>query len=158
MPEAKFAAGTTVPVYRSQHELHTLVKRFGATAFLTGEVSEPKALQFVAFQVGNRPYRLEITVPDKSEFAMTPRRQRRTQKQIEDHWEREVKRRWRVLVHVTKAILVGVDEGLWNFEEAMAMQRVLPSGRVLRDELINQLDHVVETGRLPLLLPQGLDS
>lgn len=149
--KTKFAENTTVPYRRSMAELEKLMERFGADQFITGTSKDPP-IHFVEFRLAGRVYRLDIKMPALDDYAWGPLGSRSAAQTLRLQ-QKEINRRWRVLVHVTKGILVGVDDGLWNFEEAMQPFQLLPDGRTVRTALAEHIASFVASGSLPLLLP-----
>lgn len=69
---------------------------------------------------------------------------------------REARRLWRVVVMVTKARLVAVEEGVSTFEQEFIGQVVLPGGRTLAESYAADLPALASSGATPqLALPGG---
>jgi len=128
-----YAANTKVPVDRSVAELRKLVTRFGAEAFGWAEESSPPRAA-IMFRVEGRACRVFVPYPDDGD-------------------EREICRLWRVLVLVTKAKLTAVEEGLASFDRTFFADLLLPTGRVVYEEVRPQLE-ALAPGDVPKLLPE----
>jgi hypothetical protein len=130
-----YAANTSVPVARSRVEIEELLERFGASGF--GYAREGSR-ETVGFVYQGKQVRLELTIP-----IDLPSLARRDQ---------ERRRRWRALVMVVKALLVGVADGILSFEEAFLSYFVTPSGETIGDRVIPELEAAVHRGEIPALM------
>ena len=107
MTLGQYAAGTSVPVERSRAEVERVVVKYGATKF--GTLSEEtKATVF--FEIKGRQVQWAVPLPPKSQPTA----------------DREVRRRWRVLVITVKAMLEAVESKLLTFDQAFLPHIVVP--------------------------------
>jgi hypothetical protein len=135
----RYAEGTAVTPERSRDELYRTLKRYGATETL---VYEGEALLRVGFAYRDR----KIAVP----FALPRRRDFRTAA----GYDREVRRRWRVLLLLIKGRLESVAEGAEDVDEAFMPYVMLPgSGGIVADEVKPRMAEAYRTGKAPELLP-----
>ena len=136
----RYAAGTTVTPEKSRDELYRTLKRYGATETL---VYEAERLLRVGFAYRGR----KIAIP----FALPARRDFPTQA---GH-DREVRRRWRVLLLLLKSRLESVEEGAEDVDEAFMPYLMLPgSGAIVADEVKPKVAEAYRTGEAPELLPR----
>ena len=104
---AKFAARTKVPIENTRMELERLVRRYGATGFVSGWQGSQARVEFIC---ANRHIRLSVLVPDS---------------------ERAGQQKWRTLLLLVKAKLAGVDAKIVTFEQAFVGDIVMPDGRTV---------------------------
>lgn len=149
----RYAKNTTVPVDRSIAEIERLMEKYGADQFMTGKSKEPPR-QFVIFRVERLPFRIEIPMPEMDEFRVTHAGYARGEAQAEKEYQQEIKRRWRVMCLIVKALLEGVDSGVWpgGLTEALQPFLMLPDNRTVREAMTEQIDKIY-AGELPNLLP-----
>ncbi len=129
-----YASGTQVPASRSRDEIERTLKRFGAKNIAFASLSQ---VIVVAFTFEELTIRVQVPLPVASDdvfvFASVNKtaKRRRTPKQAEEAWQREVNRLWRALAAVIKAKLVAVDEGVSTVESEFLSAIVLPDGRTM---------------------------
>ena len=152
---SRYAEKTSVSAHRSIEEIDRILKRYGATQFITGRDDEGhKAI--ISFRISNIAYKLEIPIPDKSEFAFSGtgyRKRKRTPLQIEQAWEQAYRQRWRAMALVIKAKLEATTAGISSIEQEFMPNIMLPGNITVKDYLIPQLNQSLESGKLPLALP-----
>lgn len=155
---ASYAAGTEVSIIRSIGELEKLVAKHGATGF--GYARDDRTSKArVVFRVADRMVRFEIDKPDPENFRRSPGgRVRRTREEQVKLADAEEKRRWRALVHVVSALLVGVTEGIITLSDAFLPYTMLPDGRTVSEFYTPQLDYVNATATMPSLLPGAVTA
>lgn len=107
----KYATGTTVSVDRSIAELRRTVERYGGDTF--GMLHE-RARTVVAFRLGGNPIRLIVGQPDDDPA--------------------ECRRRFRVLVLLTKAKLEAIADGLTTSDREFLADLVLPGGSTISEQ------------------------
>lgn len=147
-----YARGTQVSVDRSQDEIKTLLRRRGATEFITREALDEVAIGFVL-----RGVRFAMTIPlpspDDRAFHRTPARGHvRSKTQAQKAYEDEVRRRHRSLVAVIKAKLVAIEDRVSTFEKEFLPWAVLPDGQTVGDRLAPMLTEAMERGDGVLML------
>ena len=104
-----YASGTQVPASRSRDEIERTLKRFGAKNIAFASLSQ---VIVVAFTFEELTIRVQVPLPVASDdvfvFASVNKtaKRRRTPKQAEEAWQREVNPLWRALAAVIKAKLV----------------------------------------------------
>ncbi len=155
---ATYAKTTTVSPEKSRMEIEQTLTRYGAERFMYA--TEPgRAL--VMFEIKGRTVRFVIPIPAGSEFRYYRRTNahndtERTEKQQQEAWAQEVRRRWRALCLCIKARLEGVESGIETIEEAFLAHMVLEDGRSFAEWATPQLA-ALNTG-MPPLLPGTTDA
>lgn len=149
---SQYAAGTDVSVIRSIGELEKLVSKHGATGFGYGR-DDDTARTRVVFRIADRMVRFDVTKPDIGDFKQTPTGRPRALSEATRMADAEEKRRWRALVLVVKALLVGVSDGVINLSDAFLPYTLLPSGATVGEWAAPQLDTAYATASMPSLLP-----
>ena len=141
MTLGKYAANTTVPVERSRAEVERILTKYGATKF--GTMSEETKVT-IYFEVKGRQVQWSIPLPPKGKY-----------RHAVDH-DREVRRRWRVLVITVKAMLEAVESKLLSFDQAFLSHIVIPgTARTLGETIVPKLDALYQGLSLPALLAEN---
>lgn len=151
----RYAEGTTVSPERSQAEIAENLRRYGASAFLTG-YEDNRAM--IAFRAHDRSVRflLDLPAPDDPEFRWTPTHQERKPAARVAAYDAEVRRRWRALALAIKAKLEAVATGIASFEDEFLAYTVLPDNTTVGDSIRAELEQTWRTGvRPPRLLQIG---
>jgi hypothetical protein len=151
---AAYAQGTNVSIVNSINELDRMVTKHGATGFAYGR-DEGRLGNRVMFRLANRMMRFEVPTPDWHDFLSTPTGRSRTPYAAHGLADAEERRRWRSLVLVIKALLVGIDDGVISLSDAFLAYTVLPSGETVGEWSAPQLDTAYATSRMPALMPGG---
>lgn len=121
-----YAEGTAVIPERSQAEIMTTLRRYGAASFAYGEQDGQAVLGFTAH---GRSVRFVLPLPtDRNAFSRTPTGRVRDPKAAQAALEAEHRRRWRALALAIKAKLEVVESGIATFEEEFLAHVVLPGG------------------------------
>lgn len=154
---ATYAKTTTVSPEKSRMEIEQTLTRYGAERFMYA--TEP-GRAMVMFEIKGRTVRFVIPIPAAADFAKFKTSdgytRTRTQKQKDDAWAQEVRRRWRALALCIKARLEGVESGIETIEEAFLAHMVLQDGRSFAEWATPQLA-ALNTG-MPPLLPGTTDA
>lgn len=153
-----YAEGTAVPVERSRAEIELLLRRYGATQFVSGWDAD-RAL--IGFAAQGRQLRFVLPGPDPKDKRFTHHRKRttwgtaapRTALQVAAVLEQETRRRWRALALVIKAKLEAVECGIATFEEEFMPWIVLPDGSTVGQYMAPQIERAYASGEMPKLLP-----
>jgi hypothetical protein len=149
---SSYAQGTDVSIIRSIGELDKLVTKHGATGFAYGRDDGSNRTR-VMFRIADRMVRFEIEKPDVGEFRRTPTGLVRSLDAATKLADAEEKRRWRSLVLVVKALLVGVADGVINLSDAFLPYTVLPGGQTVGEWAEPQLEIAYATASMPSLMP-----
>lgn len=161
MTPRSYAQGTEVSRSKSLQDIERALTRFGASEFCYA-TREDRAV--VMFRMSAErsgcgeavPVRMGIDLPGRDQFRYTPRSgQERTDRQIEELRDKEVRRRWRSLHAVIKALLVAVDDGILTFEEAFLSAIVWGDNHTTAEHLLPRMhDALAHGGSGPKLLPE----
>jgi hypothetical protein len=148
-----YAKETSVSIDRSRSEIEQTLKRYGATAFMYGWAT---GRAVIGFEVAERRYRIDIPLPDRSDFARTPSgRRRASSTSVNDAFEQASRQRWRAAALYIKAILEASESGIVAIEEALRNFLVLPDGRTVGEWISPQINTLYQTGKMPPMLPGG---
>ncbi len=151
-----YATSTSVPVDRSRAEIESLLRRYGASQFVSGWNVSRAAIGFV---IGKLSVRFELPLPNPNDdvFAKTPagRRRRNAADQMRA-WEQACRSRWRALLLVIKAKLEAVEVGISTVEQEFLAWTVVPgTGETVYQQIGPKLLKAAETGQAPRLLLGG---
>lgn len=149
---SSFAEKTTVTPERSQAEIMSILRKYGATKFVNG-FDETHA--YIMFELSTRRVRFELPLPDISDFEYTDNGRARKRAQMISAHEQEIRRRWRALALVIKAKLEAVSTGIVSFDAEFLAHLVLPDRSTIGERMLPRLDDVVATGKLPPMLGSG---
>lgn len=143
-----YASGTQVSEDRSRAEIEKLLLRFGADEFGYQTKGGRAVIVFVYKSI---PVRMGIDLPDRDDerFTMTPTgRKTRSEAQAFNEWQKECRRKWRALSLVIKGLLVGIKDGVIDFENAFMAHMVLPTGQTTGEALLPRVQKVIADGRV----------
>jgi hypothetical protein len=152
-----FAENTQVPVERSRAEIETMLRRYGASQFVSGWDADKAVVGFSA-QARQLRFVLKMPAKDEKRFLQTHHKNRHfattnSKEQATRLYEQEVRRLWRALALSIKAKLEAVESGIETFEEAFMPHIVLPDGSTVGQFISPQLERVYAGGEMPRLLP-----
>lgn len=149
-----YAANTGVTEDRSRAEIERMLMRYGADEF--GYVTR-RTEGVIAFMYRQIRVQMSVPIPDRGDrqFTTTPARgTERSEQQAFNEWQKEVRRRWRSLCLVIKALLVGVDDGVLSFEQAFMPYIVWGNGLTTSEMLLPHIQQALEGGEMPKNLKQ----
>jgi hypothetical protein len=149
-----YAEGTEVSVDRSQTELRTVLRKYGADGLAIAEMS---ARALVEFMANDRRIRFSINMPTGEERALrvTKGGVTRTSAQLKNAIAAEERRRWRALVFVVKAKLEAVESGIVTFEDEFLAQTVLPDNTTVGESIQPGIERAYVEGHVRPLLELG---
>lgn len=148
-----YASNTSVSVDRSLVEIEKVLQRAGAGRFaMTKDYESGRCA--VAFEVGRLPFRLEIPLPDRDsvDFTKTHLGRPRAKHLISEAYDKEVRRRYRVMLIAIKAKVELVATGCSSWEREFMAQLMLPSGKTVAEAFLPKLDKALADGEMPRLL------
>jgi hypothetical protein len=148
-----YAQNTSVSVEKSQQEVQNILRKYGADAF---GVMERKDIAYLMFEYNGLMIQITVPLPKKEEFIKTDTGRSRKNNQAEQAYEQAIRQRWRALVLAVKAKLEAVESGISTIEKEFLAFVMMPDGKQLSDHLLPQLLQIASTGRVPKLLPGGL--
>lgn len=147
-----YAQNTRVSIDRTRSEIERTLQRFGASEFVSGWRA---GIAVIGFTIGTRCVRMELLLPQRHEYNMTPSGRHRPAEAIDKAWNTACRERWRGLLLLIKAKLVAVEQGLHTVEEEFLSWTVVPGdGRTVGQIVQPQL----ECGSPPELLRLTLDE
>jgi hypothetical protein len=146
-----------VGVERSQEQIKSTLRRYGADGF---GVMEQRDQAAVMFQFKRLTIRIAIELPlrDSAEFTSTGTGRRRRENAALLAYEQSVRQRWRALLLAIKAKLEAVETGISTLETEFMPFVVMPDGRTIGQHLLPRLEAAASSGKLPQLalpLPAG---
>lgn len=147
----KYAGNTTVSPEKSQAEIQTILRRYGADQFGVIENSKLREAS-VVFEYNGILIKLTVGLPSRSEFETTDTGRERTEQAIETALNQAIKQRWRALLLAIKAKLEAIECGISTVEQEFMAFMIMPDGRSLGDHVIPKLAEVVKSGKMPVLL------
>lgn len=149
----RYATRTDVSEGRSKEELERILERFGAEEFVYGKAA---GRIMVGFEYARRYYRIQVAMPSLDDCRTSPAGRVRTERSAEKSWYQERRRRWRVLCAYIKALVVGVEEGVLTWEEALLPYALLESGKTVAEHMVPRMQQAIDEGRLSVALLPGL--
>lgn len=132
MPIKKYADGTSVPVEKSQMEVQRVLKKHGATKFVSSWDEQSAVLMFVC---KDRMIRFSIPLPTPENSGLSPAGYRRSQSQIQIYVDAETRRLWRATLMCIKAKLEAVESHIETFDEAFLSHIVTDDKRTVYERL-----------------------
>ena len=149
----RYAEGTQVDETRSEAEIKSTLRRFGADSVMTGYDGNRA---FVLFRSHDRFVRfvLELPAENDPQFTTTPNtKRRRSDGARQEAYEQERRRRWRSLANLVKAKLAAVQDGITEFEDEFLAQTVMPDNQTVAEHVRGRVAIAYETGDVPKMLP-----
>lgn len=161
-----YAEGTTVSIEKSQAEIQTMIRKYGASDFATGQADDMKGqtIAFIAFSLKRSKgpswmVRFNLAMPDRKDKTYTHVRsgsassyRPRTSAQADAVYDAECKRRWRCLVLCIKSKLEAVATGITTAETEFMAHVVMPDGRPFGEHAVHAIADTYETGHMPRLV------
>jgi hypothetical protein len=151
----RYASGSIVSEGRSKEEIEKLLVRFGADQFMSGWDKEHSRVM-IGFRFDGRAYRIQIAMLDRDDETIThtPTGYERAKGTADKEFSKETRRRWRVLAAYIKALVVGVEENVLRWEEALLPYAILETGQTVAEVMLPRMDAAMESGQLSVkLLP-----
>lgn len=152
-----YAQGTEVTVDRSQSELRTILRKYGADGLALAEMRDRAVVEFAA---NDRRIRFALPIPTEDDPALARNKAgaRRTPAQLKAAVAAEERRRWRALVMVVKAKLEAVESGIVTFEDEFLAQTVLPDNTTVGEQIQEPIRRAYVEGHVRPLLQLGAGS
>lgn len=148
-----YAAGTSVGEDRSRSEVQYLLEKFGADQFgYAIDRAAGSARILFRYKGANFVFHLPLAKADDKRIRFTPGGKLRDNGQVEQLIREENRRRWRSLCLAIKAMLVGVEDGIFNFAEIFMPYMVWGDGRTTAQTLLPEAARILQGGgSLPAL-------
>jgi len=150
----RFAEKTKVPISKSKAEIEELLRKNGASGFVSGWDDE-SGEQRIMCRINGRMLRFTVDAvnPNDPKFTHTESGRERNEDLVASAIENEERRRWRALLLIIKAKLEIIASGLSTFQKEFLADIVLPTGPTVEEWLGPQLEQAYETKAMPPLLP-----
>jgi len=155
MARGVYAKNTSVSVDRSKAEIERTLKRYGASAFQSGQNME-EGLAWLQFKIESAIVQIPMPMPKLEEFEFSRARRRRRREIQQQEYEKATRQRWRALNLLVKAKLESVDQGISTIEKEFLGDLLLPSGQTIAQALAPQIDAAFKEGKMPKLLLPGV--
>lgn len=157
---SEYAARTIVSVEKSRAEIEGILRRYGASGFLSGW-DEHQA--FIAFKMQDRQVKFVLPIPNPADEAYTLAKtryglQQRSAEAAHKIWEQDCRQRWRALALVIKAKLEAISAGISVFENEFLAHIVLPDGRTVAEHVLPAIAIAYDQNKIPPLLPYHGES
>ena len=136
-----YASKTSVPISRSRNEIERTLIRYGADEFFYGTCLRGAA---IGFKYKGRCIKYNVPLPERGKYPQN--------KTGEQKWEKECRRSWRVLLLLIKAKLEAITAGHTTFEDEFLAQTCITGGQTVSEKLQPQIESMLHTGEMPLLL------
>jgi hypothetical protein len=154
MSNRPYAKETTVPWRRSKQEIEDLIEKRDGTA--TGTIiNAEQCLAIIAFELDGYRFRFSLPLPHLEDFVHNQKGRRQAAKQVNESYEKELRRKWRSLLATVKAKFISVEDGIEVIESAFMAQIVMPNGMTMEEWAVPQLHDFYASGNMPPLLPGG---
>ncbi|NTS31394.1 hypothetical protein HQ945_09025 [Phyllobacterium sp. BT25] len=148
-----YSKDTSVSVERTEGEIKSIIRKYGATSFASFESG---VTAMIAFEMQGRRIVFKLPLPDKDakQFRFTPGRGlARTKDQQLLAWEQACRSRWRALLLSIKAKLESVEGGIETFEDAFLAHIQMPDGLSVSEHVRPRIATAYETNSMQPLLP-----
>jgi len=146
-----YASNTSVSPEKSQAEIQTVLRRYGAGRF---GVMEDHEKAYVMFEFHGLMIQMDVSLPCKTDkkYQRTPTGRPRSASQMLQEFEQDVRQKWRALLLAIKAKLEAVESGISTIEKEFLAFVVMPDGKRLFEHIQPRLAEMVSTGKIPKLL------
>ena len=150
----EYAKTTKTSIDKSKNELERIIKRFGAEGYVYGWRA---GVVQIAFEIGNRIYNVKLPMaePGDREFTHTPTGRIRASKSAIEHYEQEIRSRFRELVLLMKAKFIGIERGITTFDDEFLPKLKLPDGSTVGEWAERELPRIFDTHGTPEFLMPG---
>jgi len=138
---SRYAKNTKVESRKSVEDIEKELSRFGATGFMYARKENRAA---IAFEYDKRSIRMNLPLPGKDEyqFKYTLTGQETVPNIQTKKWKQAIKQKWRALLLLVKAKLVGVEDGISTFETEFLPYLVTENGKTIAEEIVPNLDKI----------------
>lgn len=148
-----YAESTSVNIEKTEAEIKGLMRRYGATSFMSGE--QP-GQAVIAFEMRERRIMFRLPLPDRKEarFLKTPGQGKpRSSDAAYAAWEQACRSKWRALFLCIKAKMESVESGIETFEDAFMPHIMMPDGSTVSEIVRPRIAQAYSTGTMQPLLP-----
>jgi hypothetical protein len=146
----RYAENTTVPIEKSRDEIERLLRREGASQFVSAW-DDDKGIHTIMCRLDGRIVRFNLMAPDPSAFGLTETGRARKQDVIDKAVEQEERRQWRGLLLIIKAKFEAIEMGLTTFEREFLADLMLPDGSTVGEWIEPRLEESYARGTMPMM-------
>ncbi len=147
-----YAEKTSVSIEVSIGHIEKVVTKHGADAFSYARDRENAMVQF---RLDGRLIRYRVELPAFVDFKTTQTGRERNDTQAQKEWEQACRARWRQLLLLVTAKLVGIESGITSVDEEFMSFIVLPDNTTVGDTMLAQIEQSYLDGKMPAMLPEG---
>lgn len=141
-----YASDTSVPIERSRAEIEEMLRRLGSDQI--GVVQERlQVVIFFRYNGANFRFTLPLPTPDDPAVKFSPSNKLRSASDRESIRQQLIRSRWRSLFLTIKAMLVGVEAGIFDFAEIFLPYLIWGDGRTTAQTLLPTVDEACKAGR-----------
>ena len=155
----KYATTTAVPVEKTKAEIEGLLRKYGATAFVSGWDPTQAAIQF---EMQGRRIMMVMPQPIPSDRAFTHKVDARSgrEKPVSQvaataAWEQACRSSWRSPRLLVQAMLEAVEAEILTFEQVFLPFTVLPDGRTVNEAIQPEVERAYAIGSFSPMLALG---
>jgi hypothetical protein len=148
---SQYAAKTEVSMEKSEAEIKTTLRKYGASGYMSGW-RDNQCL--IAFEIRGKSIRFVLNLPHPGDKQFTEFRRKggysvqvRSEGVARQLYDQACRQRFRALALCIKAKMEAVECGIVTFEQEFLAHFVMPDGRNLGEHIIPQL----ENGQMPKL-------
>ncbi|MEN6370510.1 MAG: hypothetical protein ABFD64_00715 [Armatimonadota bacterium] len=149
----RYAEGTDVPVEKSRNEIEKILISRDADQRIFGEDEQGAR---VMFRLHGRMYKFDIVYPSRSDrsIACDSRGYALTKDRVAARYQKEIQRRWRVLLISLKARFEIIDSEAATVDQEFMAYTMLPDGSTVGEHIEPSIEYAYQTGQIPELLPR----
>lgn len=147
----QYAQDTSVSVSKSKEDIERVLRRYGASKFASGWDEDSAT---IAFEASGRMVRFVVTLPQLSDFALSPAGRKRTAASQMASWEQASRSIWRSLKLCIQAKMEAIAAGIATFDDEFLAYLVLGDGRTVSEHVAPSLNNSISTPR-QLMLGSG---
>lgn len=152
-PRKRFADGTSTTVSTSRDEIGRTLDRYGCEARAIIEEADQIV---VMFKLDGWSLRVPVPIPPRPD-ARAKHRSNGTP--LTATWEREVRRRWRVLLLLKSGLEAALDTDAGvGVERASAAYLVLPDNSIVAETVLPVIREARDTGMMPTRIIPSLPA
>lgn len=142
-----YADTTHVSPERSQAEIQSTLRKYGATKF---GVMEDENGAHVLFAFANLNIQMSVPLPNRAddEFVKDARGRTRPLDAQRKSYDQKVRAQWRALMLAIKSKLVSIETGVSTVEKEFMAWVVMPDGKTLGDYVMPHLEDL-KAGKTP---------
>lgn len=149
---SNYAKNTKIDTSKTQNEIKDILVQYGVTKFAFDISSNS-----IYFELNQKPVKVSVPLPRLEQFRYTPTKQKRSDTQVKNLYDQDVKARWRLMKDYIKMSLEMVHLGLMDLEQAFLGNFVLLNGKTIAEEFIPELQKGIGVSKEFLKLPDKVN-